>query len=298
MVTARELPGWLREAYPFAPQGFTTPGGARMSYVDEGPRSDEAVLMLHGNPTWSFFYRHLIRELAPSMRCVAPDHVGMGLSDQPENYDYTLAARVRDVGALVQHTGLKRVHLVVHDWGGAIGLGWAADHAAQIGRVAVMNTAAFPLARIPARIALCKLPVIGPLIVRGANGFAAPATSMAMHRRTLTPTEKRAYLLPYSSWAGRVAVNAFVRDIPLRPTHRSWAALQHAAAGVAALADKPVLLAWGLRDFCFDEHFLAEWRRRLPAAEVERYADAGHYLLEDAPESVGRVAAFLTSRPA
>lgn len=298
MVTHREVPDWLRAAYPFEPRHFSTPGGATMSYVDEGPRCDEAVLMLHGNPTWSFFYRRLIQELAPTMRCVAPDHVGMGLSDQPEDYDYTLAGRVRDVEALVIHLGLKKVHLVVHDWGGAIGMGWTADHAAQLDRVVVMNTAAFPLNRIPARIALCKLPVIGPLLVRGANGFAAPATSMAMHRRSLTPMEKRAYLLPYSSWASRVAVNAFVRDIPMKPAHRSWAALQRAEAGVAALADKQVLLAWGMRDFCFDPHFLAEWQHRLPTAQVERYNDAGHYLLEDAPEAVERAAAFLKSRAA
>lgn len=293
MVTSHELPAWLHALYPFAPRSFTTPDGARMSYLDEGPRSDEAVLMLHGNPTWSFFYRSLVQMLSPAMRCVVPDHVGMGLSAKPQNYDYTLAARVRDVAALVASLGLKRVHLVVHDWGGAIGMGWAAEHAGALGRVAVMNTAAFPMRRMPARIALCKLPGLGPLLVRGANGFAGPATWMAMQRRALSRDEKRAYLFPYRSWSDRVAVSAFVRDIPMAPAHRSWAALQRSAEGVQAIANRPVLLAWGLRDFCFDAGFLAEWERRLPQAETVRYEDAGHYLLEDAPESVARITAFL-----
>src|SRR5690606_27025087 len=110
----------LAGSYPFVPRRFVTPRGAGMSYVDEGPRGDEAVLMLHGNPTWSFYYRDLIKALQPTMRCVAPDHIGMGLSEKPENYDYTLATRIADIEALVAELGLKRVHLVVHDWGGAI----------------------------------------------------------------------------------------------------------------------------------------------------------------------------------
>src|SRR5690606_18763153 len=115
----------------------TTPGGAEMSYLDEGRSAtdDEAVLMLHGNPTWSFYYRDLVKQLAPRFRCVAPDHVGMGFSEKPETYRYTLKQRVDDVEALVARLGLKRVHLVVHDWGGAIGFGFAARRPELIGRI-------------------------------------------------------------------------------------------------------------------------------------------------------------------
>ena len=130
-----------------------------MSYVDEGPRANEAVLMLHGNPTWSFFYRDLIRDLSPSIRCIAPDHIGMGLSDKPESYDYTLARRIADIEALVLSLGLKRVHLVVHDWGGAIGFGFASRRPEWIGRIVILNTAAFVSDKIPWRISLCRLPI-------------------------------------------------------------------------------------------------------------------------------------------
>jgi pimeloyl-ACP methyl ester carboxylesterase len=282
MVTPPQIPAWLAPLYPFAPKSFVTAGGARLSYLDEGPRSDEAVLMLHGNPTWSFYYRNLVRDLSPALRCIAPDHIGMGLSEKPEDYAYTLATRIADIEALVASLGLRRVHLVVHDWGGAIGFGFAARHPALIGRIVILNTAAFASPRIPARIALCKAPVLGPLLVRGLNGFAGPATWMAMHRRPLTPAEKRGYLWPYDSWSHRVAVSAFVRDIPLEPSHPSWATLAATEAGLAQFRDRPVLLVWGGKDFCFNDTFLARWRELFPSAECERIADAGHYVLEDA----------------
>ena len=151
MVTAPTLPARLAPLYPFTPRRRVTPGGATMSYLDEGPRTDEAVLFLHGNPTWSFFYRDLVRELSPAIRCIAPDHVGMGLSEKPEGYDYRLASRIDDIEALVDELGLKRVHLVVHDWGGAIGIGWAARRPDLVGRIVILNTAAFPSDQLAAR---------------------------------------------------------------------------------------------------------------------------------------------------
>lgn len=280
------VPGWLADEYPFAPKRFTTPAGARMSYLDEGPRGHEAVLMLHGNPTWSFYYRHVVRTLAPTLRCIVPDHVGMGLSDKPQTYDYHLAARIADIEALIAHLGLKRVHLIVHDWGGAIGFGFAGRHPEMINRIVILNTAAFASERIPLRISLCKLPILGPLVVRGANGFAAPATWMAMHARRLTPIERRGYLCPYDSWANRIAVSAFVQDIPLRPSHPSWATLRAVEERLPQFRDRPAIVIWGGRDFCFNDHFLARWRGILPEAAVHRIADAGHYVVEDAREQV------------
>lgn len=292
-----QIPEWMAAEYPFAPRSFVTPRGARMSFLDEGLRTDEAVLMLHGNPTWSYYYRHLVKALMPTMRCVVPDHIGMGFSEKPQDYNYTLATRIADIEALVASLGLKRVHLVVHDWGGAIGFGFATRHPALIGRIVVLNTAAFVSERIPGRIALCKFPLVGPLLVRGANGFAWPATWMAMHRRELSTDEKRGYLLPYDSWANRVAVSAFVQDIPMDPSHRSWATLREVERGLVEFKDRPVLVLWGGQDFCFNDHFLARWREILPHARVQRIADAGHYVLDDAREEVvPQISRFL--RPA
>lgn len=285
----RQVPG-----YPFVAKSFMTPRDARMSYLDEGPRTDSAVLMLHGNPTWSFYYRHLVQALAPTRRCVAPDHIGMGLSAKPQDYDYSLATRIADVEALVASLGLKQIDLVVHDWGGAIGFGFATRHPELIRRIVILNTAAFTIDRIPGRIALCKAPVIGPLIVRGCNGFAGPATSMAMHRRRLTAEEKHGYLVPYDSWDNRVAVSAFVEDIPMNSAHRSWATLKAIEHKLVDFDQRPVMIVWGGKDFCFDDVFLARWREFLPRAAVNRIADAGHYVLEDAREEVvPKIAGFL-----
>lgn len=265
-----------------------------MSYVDEGPRSDRAVLMLHGNPTWSFYYRDLIQELSPTTRCIAPDHVGMGLSEKPPRYDYTLAGRIADVEILVASLGLRQIDLVVHDWGGAIGLGFATHHPSLVRRLVILNTAAFTASRIPVRIALCKLPVIGPLLVRGLNGFAWPATRMAMHRRALEPDEKRGYLFPYGSWADRVAINAFVRDIPMKETHPSWETLKAIESALPAMKSHRSMILWGRRDFCFNDLFLDRWRLVLPNAETRVLEDAGHYVLDDARvEAVPAIVRFL-----
>ena len=287
MVTPPSIPGWLHALYPFAPCSFITPAGARLSYLDEGPRGGEAVMMLHGNPTWSFFYRNLVHALAPAVRCIVPDHIGMGLSDKPQDYAYTLATRIADIEALVVSLGLRKVHLVVHDWGGAIGFGFATRHPEMIGRIVILNTAAFPSPRLPLRIALCRWTLTGKWLVRGLNGFAGPATWMAMHARRLSFEEERAYLFPYDSWRNRIAVHQFVRDIPMEPTHPSRAMLEEIAVRLPLLAGHPKLIVWGGRDFCFNGGFLERWRQVYPTASVQLLPEAGHYVLDDAPGVIG-----------
>ncbi|MEN9635723.1 MAG: hypothetical protein RL077_4127 [Verrucomicrobiota bacterium] len=294
MVTRPPLPEWLAREYPFTPQIIRTRSGAEMSFLDEGPRTAEAVLMVHGNPTWSYYYRHLVQTLAPQARCIAPDHVGMGASEKPANYDYSLDSRINDLDELVESLGLKKVHLVVHDWGGAIGFGWAARRPEKIGRIVILNTGAFALDRIPLRIALCRTPLIGPVLVRALNGFAWPATWMAMHRRSLSPDEQRGYLWPYDSWAHRVAVDAFVRDIPMARSHPSRPALDRVEAGLAQFRHNAILIAWGESDFCFNNLFLQRWQEIFPGAQVHRLADAGHYVLDDARDEIlPRLKSFL-----
>jgi cis-3-alkyl-4-acyloxetan-2-one decarboxylase len=297
MVTeaqAAGVPAWLARLYPFSPKSIRTPGGARMSYLDEGPRGDEAVLMLHGNPTWSFYYRDLVRKLSKGIRCVAPDHVGMGLSEKPAGYAYTLVSRIADIESLVSELGLRKIHLVVHDWGGAIGFGVAARNPGRVGRIVIQNTAAFPSDRIPARIALCRTPFLGAFIVRGLNGFAEPATWMAMASRRLTWEERKGYLHPYGGWADRIGVHRFVRDIPLEPSHPSRPALEEVARGLPGLAAHEKMILWGTRDFCFDETFLSRWREIYPDARVDRLERAGHYVLEDSGiEGLAKIADFL-----
>lgn len=287
------IPNWLRAIYPFEPKQFTTPRGAQLSYLDEGPRGDEAVLMLHGNPTWSFFYRDVVKTLAPAIRCIVPDHIGMGLSEKPEGYDYTLETRIADIEALVSSLGLKKVHLIVHDWGGAIGCGVATRHPEMIGRMAMLNTAAFFSTHIPRRIALCRAGLLGKILVRGLNGFAGPASWMSTVRPLATDV-KRGFLFPYDSWSNRVAVHRFVQDIPMCANHPTRSVLEGIEAKLPLLADREKMILWGGKDFCFNDHFLARWREIFPQASVHRYADAGHYVLEDAgDDALQRLRSFL-----
>jgi len=274
--------------YPFAPH-YLDIDGHRMHYVDEG--EGEAVLMLHGNPSWSFLYRDLIGELQRDHRVVAPDHIGCGRSDKPGDgdYDYTLASRVADVSRLVEELDLRNITLVVHDWGGMIGMAWATRHAERVARLVVLNTAAFPLPsgkRIPAALALARTPGLGALLVRGANAFSRGAVRSCVTRKPMSDEVAAGYLEPYDSWAHRIAVHRFVQDIPLAAGDRAYGVVRQTADDLERLADLPLMICWGMKDFVFDPHFLDEWQRRFPAAEVHRFADCGHYVLEDAGEEI------------
>lgn len=292
LAAARARTAGIAEEYAFAPH-FLEHQGVFQHYVDEGPRDAPPLLFVHGNPTWSFAWRRLIRTFAPRFRCVAPDHVGCGLSDKPAGWPYRLTAHIAALERLVLALDLRDVTLVVHDWGGPIGLGLARRHPERIARLVVTNSAAFPSARMPWRIALCRLPLAGTLAVRGLNAFARGATTMAVVK-PLSQTVRHGYLLPYASWAERVAVSAFVRDIPMRPSHPSWNELLAIEASFPLWRERPALIAWGERDWCFTPAFRAQWQERLPQAKTFRYPAAGHWLFEDAGDDLrDRLGEFL-----
>jgi pimeloyl-ACP methyl ester carboxylesterase len=289
-----------RSLYPFEAHWFDRGDGIRMHYLDEGPASPAGtVVFLHGNPSWSFYWRELVKALASTHRCIAVDHVGMGPSDKPSEtaYPYTLRARVEDLGKLLDAVVPDGpLSVVAHDWGGMIGMAWAVEHAARVRRLALLNTAAFPLPAtkaLPWQLALTRTPV-GTVLVRGLNAFAWGATVFGMARREMPHSVQQAYLAPYDSWANRVATLRFVQDIPLTQGVEGYDLVTATADKLSRFRDTPVLLGFGAQDFVFDDHFLEEWKRRLPGARVIRLEDAGHYVLEDAPEvMVPAVASFL-----
>jgi cis-3-alkyl-4-acyloxetan-2-one decarboxylase len=292
-----DAPAIDRGLYPFAGHVFDTGDGVRLHYLDEG--RGPPVVMVHGNPTWSFYYRDLVLRLRDRYRCVVPDHVGCGLSDKPPagRYPYTLDRRVADLAALLDHLKLDRdVTLVVHDWGGMIGTAWAARFPDRVKRLVVLNTAAFhlpPGKRLPLSLWVGRNTALGA-VIRGLNLFCRAAVRWCTVRRPLPPAVRRMYLAPYDSWAHRVAVLKFVQTIPLKPTDPGYDIVTQTEERLPLLRDKPVLVCWGMRDFVFDADFLAEWERHFPHADVHRYADAGHYVLEDAGDEVGlRVEEFL-----
>ncbi len=269
--------------YPFESNYLETPSG-RVHYINEG--EGIPILMLHGNPTWSLIYRKLISGLKGQYRCIVPDHIGMGLSDKPQKgFGYSLADHVKNLMLLVEHLKLKKFHIIVHDWGGPMGMALAEYWPERAQKIIAMNTAAFRSTRVPARIAICRLPYLGAFLVRRLNVFVRAAVHMAVTTR-LSKAAKSGYVWPYNSWKNRIAVYRFVQDIAVYPSHRSYETIVEIETALRRLRKHQFMFCWGMKDFCFNHQFLDEWRVRFPNARTRQFPFAGHYLLEDAGDDV------------
>ena len=272
------------DLYPFT-GSFRNVNGHQLHALDEG--SGDTVLMLHGNPTWSFYYRNLVLGLRGTHRVIAPDYIGCGLSDKPDeqSYDYTLHRRVDDLAALIEQADIKgRFTLLMHDWGGMIGMAYATRFPERIGRLVLLNTAAFHLPKtkkLPRALWLCRKTPLGDFFIRDTGLFTSVLARWAVCR----PMEQRvreAYLLPYRAPQDRTGLLRFVQDIPLQPGDASYDLVSEVQAKLHLFRQTPTLILWGDRDFVFDHHFLSEWQKFLPGAEVHHFPNAGHYVLEDA----------------
>ena len=264
--------------------------GQRMHVIDVGPERDArgTLVMVHGNPTHGFYFRRLIAHFRQHYRCIVADHIGMGRSSKPDDgeYPFTLGQRIADLDNVIEALCPQGpLNLVLHDWGGMIGMGYAVRHRARIARLALMNTAAFTLPSgksLPWSLRLSRTPLLGALAVRGLNLFCRGALSECVKTAQLSAAERAGYLAPYDSWANRLAVHRFVQDIPLHPRDESYACVAHVERELGKFIDCPTQIYWGAKDFVFDDDFLAQWQSRLPQAVVHRFASAGHYVLEDA----------------
>jgi cis-3-alkyl-4-acyloxetan-2-one decarboxylase len=287
-----------RSLYPFTSREIAV-GPFRYHYLDEG--SGPVLLLVHGNPTWSFYWREVVRAFRGRYRVVVPDHIGCGLSEKPSPraYSYRLARRSADLGELIERLDLRQITLVAHDWGGAIGMGTAVAMPERFGRLVLFNTAAFHARRCPWQIRLCHLPVISQLLVQGLNLFAKRATHMTVAKpERITPAVRAGLLAPYDSWRNRTAVYRFVQDIPLSPRHPSYSTVTTIENGLGQFRKHPVCLIWGMQDWCFTPEFLDRFVEFFPQAEVHRLPDAGHYVIEDAHEQVVPILDdFLTRHP-
>jgi len=283
--------------YPFK-SNFLDLDGLKYHYLDEG--SGPPVLMVHGNPSWSFYYRNLVKALRPTHRCIVPDHIGCGFSDKPgdDRYAYTLSQRIDDLDRLIQSLDLQeKITLVVHDWGGMIGMGWAARHPDRIERLVILNTAAFPLPKsksFPLPLRICRDTVVGTLLVRGFNAFARGAAKVGCKLNPMSEELRQIYCLPYCNWKSRIATLRFVQDIPLKAGDRGYDIVTATAASLEGFKNLPMLILWGEKDFVFDRHFLAEWQKRFPEAKVHSWQGGGHYILEDVKdEAVPLIEGFI-----
>lgn len=249
------------------------------------------MVLLHGNPSWSFMYRDLILTLRGERRALAPDHIGCGLSSRPpeDRYSYTLARRVTDLERFVESMRLERpLSLVLHDWGGLIGMAWAVRHPERVGRLVVLNTAGFPVpsgASLHWTIRFCRRSRLAAFFMTYFNAFSLGACRLGT-ARGMSREVRRGYLAPYGSPRDRLAVTRFVQDIPLDSRDPAYRLVAETEDKLMRLRNRPVLICWGERDFVFDGAFLAKWLDHFPQAEVRRFEKAGHYVLEDAATDV------------
>ncbi len=278
-----------RELYPFESK-YCVLRDLNLHYIDEG--SGAPVVMVHGNPTWSFYYRNLAKALREDHRVIVPDHIGCGLSDKPgdDRYDYTLKSRVDDLEGLLDSVGVRKdITLILHDWGGMIGMAYATRYPERIKRIVLLNTAAFllPAGRsLPWSLKLVRDSCFGAFLVRGCNAFSLGATFVCCRKKPMSRRLRRAYTAPYDGWDNRIATLRFVQDIPMVPADKSYAVVREVEDRLKNLTGVPMMICWGGKDFVFDDSFLKEWITRFPDADVHRFSDAGHYVLEDAAEEI------------
>jgi haloalkane dehalogenase len=283
----------LGDTWPFEPRFFDTDGG-RLHYVDEGAAQGRPVVLLHGNPAWSYLYRRFVEPITGAgHRAIAVDLLGFGRSDKPEDpAAYTIAGHVARLGALLDSLDLRDACLVVHDWGGPIGLPWAGHNPDRVSRLMILNTFAPRLPGPMGRgltLRIFRTPGLGELAVKARAGLTEDFLLRAgvRHRDRLDDAAKRAYRAPHPTRASRAGVLAFPRQVPLAPDDPVAELSATTAAGLERhFRDRPARICWGMRDILFGEQVLDQWRALLPGAPVTRLEDAGHFVQEDAHERV------------
>ena len=288
------IPAWIdRDEYPFTPREHVTETGV-MRYLDEG--GGAPIVMVHGTPTWSFLYRHLVKGLAGSWRCIVPDLPGFGLSDKPAGVSYRPEDQARRLTGLIETLGLKDVTLVVHDFGGPIGLAHAIERPQDVRRLVLFNTWMWPLAGDP-RIARGARMLASPLgrVLYDRLGFAVNV--MWKHaigdRRRYTRAVHAHYRGPLATREDRRATWAYAREV--LGSSAWYESLWQRRARIAGI---PAMLVWGMKDPAFGA-MLPRWRTVFPRAEVVELADVGHAPPEErGPEVAAMIARFLSAQEA
>jgi cis-3-alkyl-4-acyloxetan-2-one decarboxylase len=264
--------------------------GVRLHVVDEG--SGEPVVLLHGNPTSSHLWRNFVPPLVEAgYRAVAPDQLGFGGSDKPSDWRaYSCERHVGHFGAVVDELELDGITLVLHDWGGPIALAWATEHPARVRRLVLLNTVAWPppLGRTPSLgYRLLGAPLVGDVLVRGANVVVRYALLRGLVSRPIPEEDRAGYVRAQPTWASRAGILAAIRhSLEVVRGGPSRDLLERVGGRLQRLADKPVLIVWGMRDPILKPSLLRRWRERFPHAEVHELADASHFLQEDAHERI------------
>ena len=283
--------GWLdRDDYPFLSRYFQVPGG-RLHYIDEGT-SDHVLVMVHGNPTWSYSWRNLIKALSSEYRCIAVDHLGFGLSDKPVGWDYFPESHAENLQRLLDSLGIKSATVIVEDWGGPIGLSYAINHPDIVRSFVVMNTWMWPLNGDVYYEGFSRFmgSFLGRFLIRRYNFFARVVAKQAYgDKRKLTASIQKHYQSPLATPEDRMGSAVFPKRIL-----KSGPWLKSLWERRERIASKPSLVLWGLKDIAFREKELNTWKEALHDAEVHAFEGVGHFVQEEAAEEIlPKIRAFI-----
>lgn len=276
------IPNWIdRNEYPFTPKEFDLPMGT-LRYVDEGAGS--VILMVHGNPSWSFEFRALLKHFSKTHRVIAPDHIGFGLSDKPADWDYLPQQHAANLDTLIESLDLHEITLLVGDWGGPIGLSYAIQHPERIKNIVITNTWMWSAKNDWYYQAFSGFVggAIGRWLIRKYNFFAsAVLKSIYGNKSKLTPEIHKHFLMPLDKPEERKGNMVFPKQIIAAS---DW--LDELWAQREIFEDKVKVILWGMKDIAFREKELKQWVKHFPKAKVIRFAGAGHFIAEEEPEAL------------
>ncbi|MBP1909998.1 alpha/beta fold hydrolase [Methanolobus bombayensis] len=287
-----EYPEWLnREEYPFKSHFFRTDAG-NMHYVDEG--KGNPVVFIHGNPSWSFEFRNLIKNLSETHRCIAADHIGFGLSDKTKDFSYLPRDHAKNLDSVLESLDLHEITLVFGDWGGPIGLSYAMDHPDRIRNIVITNTWLWSVSSDWYYQAFSKF-VGGPIgkwLIKNYNFFANNIVRSTFgDKKRLTPEIHKHYLMPWNSPEERKGCWVFPKEIT---GSSEW--LRTLWDRHETLRDKNILIAWGMKDIAFREKELNRWIQTFPDAKIIRFSDAGHFVSEEKPDEIVKAIKMLAQK--
>ncbi len=288
-------PGWVSDdLFPFKSSFFDSARG-RMHYVDEG--EGEPIVFVHGNPSWSFEFRGLIQGLSGQYRCVAVDHIGFGLSERtapPE--DHLPQAHADNFASLLDHLGLEDITLYLTDWGGPIGLDFARRYPDRVRRLILSNTWCWPVNTDRHFLMFSRMmsSPVGRFLNQRCNFFVNQVMPRAVgDRKSLTPEVMRHYRQAQPDSSSRLACAAL-------PGHIIGASdwLDSIWSARHSFVDKPSLVLWGLKDIAFRQKELSTWQSELTDSICHTFGRCGHFLAEEAPDSVTQlIAEFMRGIP-
>jgi pimeloyl-ACP methyl ester carboxylesterase len=274
---------WLdRREYPFTPHYYSADGNL-MHYVDEG--SGPVILFVHGTPSWSFEFRHLIKELSKQYRCIAPDHFGFGMSDKPSHYNYSTQQHSKTLERFVLDHRLQDITLVVHDFGGPIGLNFALNHPGKIARLVILNTWLWNTETEPGFRKMKKIlrsPIL-PLLYKYLN-FSAKYLLPKTFVQPVSRQILNQYTKPFRGPAQRNGTIAFAKSLL---NDQEW--FEGLWNKKECIATKPILFIWGMKDPFINFSYLRKWTAAFLNSTVVPLSNCGHFPQEEEPAQVTKV---------